>query len=518
MESFMYSVKILLFTLFLILVTACTKNKDDTSTVEKLQSPVTFNVTREKVDNGLDNVLVSVTLADPQESVIPAVSRGGIDSFEKVDATHYSFRLIPEQTGEYKITVEADGLSYSKTVLVLQDVADGWGQPQMVEGLVNTEGYEDGVTITPDGEYLFVHTAPYRLSSLFVYNTSRADGGCGGSRVNPSRCEHPWINTLVGTYTAPKRPGFFDGRFNGDLQRHNALSWGLGDEEAPVFAISSMFYGFKRQADGSFAEPFYMAFDDLNDGLIGPYGLTFVKQAEGRYRTLFSHKDAYTTGGGFDIYRYDAEFGRNNNFGSYVMTSKGNPPARGTEFSSILVDLGDNNGTQGNPFIYSEAGVVKSIWTDDEYDGDADSKKISVYLLNSGTFPESSDWRKVLLPSNVNQTGSESRQPTYVDGQLYFTQDVNVVVSAYSGSESAAGYADALNWSIPKTLLQKDTSYNFYAIVNSDLGKIVAVGEPTIADYGDKRILYFVYGYIRGIDPITGLADMDMQAGFIEQE
>jgi hypothetical protein len=65
------------------------------------------------------------------------------------------------------------------------------------------------------------------------------------------------------------------------------------------------------------------------------------------------------------------------------------------------------------------------------------------------------------------------------------------------------------------TLLQKDTTIASLRVTTADLGKIVAIGEPTVAVVDGRRVLYFVYAWVRGIDPSTGLADLDFQAGFV---
>jgi hypothetical protein len=481
---------------------------------------VTLDFLRAATD-GLDPFKVTATImrnGAPVTGIIPmvSISEGSIGAITELGGGQYQFSVAPARTGEYEVTVSHDTGSATRTALVLQDVHPDWEQPMSVPGLVNTAGWEDGVTITPDGEYLFVQTGPYRASSFFVFHLSRASGGCGGNRLNPTRCDHPWINETMGTYTAPERPGFFHSRFSGTTQLHNAASWGLGVDEVPTFTISTMFYGFKRQSDSSFREPFFMVFDDLDDGIIGPYGLSFRMNADGTSTIIFTLQDAFTTDAGFDIYTLTEYLGSDIILGEYEFRSVGNPPDRGSFFPSTLVDLGDNSGTQGNPFLYHDTdGAIRSIWTDDEYDGDADTKKLTVYVLASGTFPDSGAWTKVQLPSTINQTDTEAIQPTFADGGLFFTRDISVVFSAYSGAHTAADFGNNANWATPSVILQKDTTIGSLYVTSADIGKIIAIGEPTVATVNGTVLLYFVYGTIRGIDAITGLADIDMQAGFV---
>ena len=49
------------------------------------------------------------------------------------------------------------------------------------------------------------------------------------------------------------------------------------------------------------------------------------------------------------------------------------------------------------------------------------------------------------------------------------------------------------------------------------VGKVIAIGEATIANYQGTEYLYFVYGIVRGFDSTSGLPDINMQAGFIKK-
>lgn len=461
---------------------------------------------------GLDAVAVRVTASGGRGTPSLSVDRGSI-SDPVADGDGWLATVTPTTTGEYTVTATLDGGSASRTALVLEDVHADWGQPEMVAGPVSTAGYEDGVTITPDGRYLFVQYGPYYWGSLLVFDADRADGGCGGDRLSPTRCEHPWINETIGPLGAPKRPGFPTGRFDGTTQLHNAASWGVGIDGAPNLAWTTTFFGFERQADGSFGSPFVVAFDDLGDGITNPFGLSFQPLGGDDYRAVFSLKDSTTTDLGFDLYTCDLTAGEATNLGTYVATTPGNPPARDTPFASALVDLGDNGGTQGNNHLELDAGGdVIAVWTDDEYDGDVDTHKLSVHVIQSGTFPTTSDYSSLVLPDVINVPGTEAIQPCMLDDGLYFTQDTSIAFAAYAGARDATGYATAGNWTAPTVILQKDTGTG--PLDAADIGKIVALGEPTVAEIDGERVLYFVYVVVRGFDPITGIVDFDFQAGF----
>ncbi len=472
------------------------------------------------------------------------LSKGTPNAISEVSLGQYQFTVTPTQTGEHQVTISYSGITKNATALVVDGVHAAWGQPQSVSGLVNTAGYEDGATITPDGEYLFVQYGPIYFSGVFLFDLARASGGCGGipHRLEfplgtPNRCTHEWIDTTIGPYTSPERPGFFDGRFSGTTQLHNANSWGLDIEEAPIFATSTMFYGFKKQVDGSFAEPFYLAFEDENDAIINAYGLSFMLHGDGTATALYVINDPtdpdmvdFDNDGVddaesfFDVFTSEITFGQNNNLGTFVASgTPGTPPERGTYFPSQLVNFGKVGiegiaGTQGNPHLYETGGVVQSIWTDDERDDrgvGSDRGDLSVYVLTSGTFPNGT-WTKVVLPTVINQPDlSDEIQPFYTGNGLYYTHISDsdlpeIFYSAYSGAHSVTDFSSAGNWGIPEIILSVGSA--------DAVGKITAIGEPTIANVNGTEYLYFVYGIIRGYDTGSGLADINLQVGFVKKK
>ena len=461
------------------------------------------------------------------------LGRGSNDSPTEISTGVYRFTVTPSQTGEHPVTVSYRGASTTRTALVLESVNADWGQPMAVEGLVNTPGYEDGVTITPDGEYLFVQYGPFYFSAFQLFDLPRASGGCGGNRLVPDRCTHTWLDEAIGPYTGPERPGFFTGRISGTSNLHNANSWGIGIDQVPIFAPSTMFYGFHRQPDGSFAEPFYLAFADDNDALTNPYGLSFMLHGDGTATVLFTLDDPTDPDwvdldnngtddveSGKDVYTTEITLGQNNILGTFMPSGvPGTHPVRGTPFPSQLVNFGKTGpdgiaGTQGNPHLYQSGGTVKSIWTDDEYDTDTDRGEISAYVLTAGTLT-AGNWTKVVLPGPVNQADpSNEIQPFFTGAGLYFTHSSDVALpeifySAYSGTDSVAGYQNAANWGALTKILGVGAA--------DSVGKVIAIGEPTVATRSDGEYLYFVYGVIRDNSDPTGIPDINMQAGYVKK-
>ncbi|MDF1663296.1 MAG: hypothetical protein P1V97_16105, partial [Planctomycetota bacterium] len=213
--------------------------------------------------------------------------------------------------------------------------------------------------------------------------------------------------------------------------------------------------------------------------------------------------------------------GQTNFLGKYVPSGPpGMAPLRSTPFPSQKVDFGNigingNAGTQGNPHLHDVNGVVESIWTDDEFDTGGDEGELSVYVLTAGTFPTGT-WQKVILPSVVNAPApTNDIQPFFSGSELFFTRSSptalpEVFRAAYSGGKLATDYGNSGNWATPVKILGVNPS--------TTIGTVTAIGEPTIATINGKEVMFFVYGVIRGFDATSGLADVNLQAGFINKE
>lgn len=485
---------------------------------------------------GLDAFTLTATLTGIEGPPTLELARGNAAGPTALGDGRYRFTVTPEGTGEHGFTVSAGDHPLTRIALVLPEIAEGWGQPMSVPGLANTAGYEDGVTITPDGEHLFVQTGPHYFSGFFVFNIPRDQGGCGGDRLSPDRCEHPWVNETIGSYGPPARPGFFDGRIYEDgALRHNSHLYQVPDDGAPNLAPITMFYGLKRQPEGHFAEPFYVAFEDGGDAIANPFGLSFQVHGDGTATTLFAFNDPTDspsiTGvdvdgdgvedvvdSGFDVFTTTITLGQDNVLGQLLPGDRPLQIVRG-DFPPRRVGFGDvgpdgSFGTQGNPHLfYTEAGEIHSVWTDDEYDADPvspshdDHGDLSVYLLD-GQWPEG-PFTKVALPDPVN-TDAEEIQPFFDGETLYFTRDTSVLAARFDGPLTAEGLRDPARWSTPAPILSKDTTLAPH--------HVIGLGEPTVGVYRGVTELYFVYGTIRGFDPITGFPDLDMQAGVVRKQ
>jgi len=523
---------------------------DDDIRVRIDEPSMSVSLTRIEQPSGLDQIKVTVELlrgqmpatelADSLVLTLPdAISS---TSFSESESGIYEATLTPTRTGEFEITVTENsvlGISNTLHPLVLGNIHDDWGQPMMVEGQVNTDGYEDGIAISPDGEYMFVQYSPAYFSGLILFNFPRAQGGCGGDRLSPERCTHPWIDNTIGPVSAPERPDFYTMRINEDgTWRHNSVSWGMGDDTLNLFSVSNVFYGFKRQLDGSYREPFMIAFDDESDGINSPFGLSVLPDygSSEEYLLALSFnapddgKNVDFDGDGnadaeslLDIYTLKSTLGEPINLGNFNYSgTPGTPPQRDSSFTLTQVGFSSTGieglaGTQGNPHLYRESSTVSSIWTDDEYDAKgpgSDHGELSVYVNLTDGYPSSS-WQKIVLPEPVNLPDpSQEIQPFFNGSELYFTRSDDtelpaVWMSKYSGTHTQTDFGNTALWNAPIKVLAASSE--------QEVGSIIAIGEPTIGTINGEEVMFFVYGVVRGFDDASGLADLDMQAGYVRR-
>ena len=468
-----------------------------------------------RIDNasGLDPFKVTASVSNNGAPVTGAglsltIPKGAVSSVTDKDDGSYEFTVTPAGTGVYPVTVSYRGVDIKREALVVTELESGAGQPQLVPGLVNTEGYEDGVTITPDGEYLFIQYGPVYFSGIFLHANICAESEW--SMYNLETCtaksDSNWVFDTIGPYNTSSRPDFPVGAINAGKLNHLAID--VSDVVKGIVLFPTVFYGFKRQSDGTFAQPFKVAFNDAK-GANGPFGLSF--KMTGPDTAVFvvawnNYFDGNADGGIAteeddkpDIYHGTITMGQNKNLGNVSYS--------GELFSSISLNItpvsfSSHAGVQGNPHLYYDgAGEIKSIWTDDEQV----SHNLTVYVLASGAFPNGG-WTPATLPAKINTAGSES-QPFFTGTRLYLNRDVGIVYHEYTGAHTTAGYVNNSHWGDEVVVLKSG---------DAALGGIFGVGEPTIAVRDGKRYLYFAFVESRSAGVVPGRVDYNLGAAFVE--
>lgn len=473
-----------------------------TLTFERIDQvgPDPFKVTAAVTDDGTPLAGRDIVIDVPRGAITPVTDKG--------DGT-YEFTVTPVSTGIYPVTVSYGGASIRRDALVVNQIIAGAGQPLLVPGMVNTSGYEDGITITPDGEYLFIQYGPLYFSGIFFHEEICAEAGysryCLGTC--PPKDDSSWVFDTIGPYTSPLRPGFPTGGISSGKLTH--LDIPLVDDSDPgnpvnivdkIALFPTVFYGFKRQADGSFAQPFKVAFNDAK-GANGPFGLSFKMTGPKTAVFVMAWNNYLNNFGddGAEIYHGTITMEENTNLGDVIYS--------GEFYTSITphvdpVGFISHAGVQGNPHLYYDVnGDIKSIWVDDEQA----SHDITVYVLTAGTFPGGT-WTPVTLPSKIN-TGVSESQPFFTGSRLYLNREVRIVYHEFTGTHDEAGYADGSNWGNEVVVL---------ASGDAGIDGIFGVGEPTIAEYDGKKWLYFAYVHTRAAGAGAGRFDYDLGAAFVE--
>lgn len=479
-----------------------------TWTVDTTVPPFALSLQFERIpDAGLDPFRVTASLTQggaPRsgKTLTLHVPRGTAGAVTDNGDGSYAFTVTPATTGIYPVTVTYQSITVTRQALVLTTVADGAGQPMLVPGIVNTVGYEDGITITPDGEFLFVQYGPFYFSGLFNHAAICAEAGW--SMYNLTTCsgkqDSDWVFNTIGPYDTSERPLFPTGNIRDGMLTHLGIT--VPTVANRIVLFPTVFYGFRRQADDSFAEPFKVAFNDAR-GANGPYGLSFQMLDATHARFVVAWNNYFNNlevdEGKADVYHGEVTMGQTNNLGDVVFA--------GEFFESISpyvapVSFSSHDGVQGNPHLYYDAptGTVRSIWTDDE----VTSHDVAVYRLTAGAFPDGT-WALTALPPKINTAASES-QPFFTGTHLIVNRDITIVAHEYLGSGGDDYHLDA-SWGDAVTLLSGG---------EAAVGGIFGVGEPTIATYMGKTYLYFAYVEAREFREASNRYDFDLGAAFVE--
>jgi len=493
--------------LFLILLLAGCSSGDESpvSTADIFDINLAFTRVSQV---GLDDIKVTTTITkngNLLSGVTPVVTAGvtpgavTLSTIVESSSGVYDFTVTPASTGEVPVTVSFGGASKSGTALVLFEVHSDWGQPMSVEGLVNTEGYEDGPVISADGEWLFVQTGPIYFSGLTYFPDS---AGCDGALVGCAATTHgDWVYDAIGPFSAPERPGFYTKRIVAGKINHFTDFFGGLD----IFSPPTLFYGFKRQIDGSYAQPFRVSVNDNQEALLNPYGLYPRLDSPATATILFAFNDPSDElgDGEPDIYTARITLGQENDLITFTAAAG----MTRTSTTATALNFPSHLGTQGNPHLYSNAdGTANSVWVDNEKNLDP-ALDLFFYELTAGTFPSGTWSSATQLPTDKLDLPAAKESMPFFDGTtLYLHRDRGIVSSDYLGGAYNAGGS----WANTVSIIDGDGSC-------IEIGCISVVGEPTIATINGKTYLFFVYALLRSYDG-GAFGDLNMQIGVVEKK
>jgi hypothetical protein len=360
-------------------------------------------------------------------------------------------RVTPIGTGNYTITATAGALTATRTAIVLGSVDETWNQPEVVRGLVNTPGWEDGPSISPDGSVLTFQYVAVSISCLL-----------GGDLSAPA-CK------VVGPIDAPARPRMPGAsRVNADGTYVNACpSVGVPVITNPVPPDS--LYAVHRDADGSFGDPhpiYYAGFD----GCISAFGFQLVDATHAVY--AFDNP-LHPTGAGARAFRATVDPSGDVVLGTFALDGS-NQIVMTTD---VGVSVGDPNGpTQGNPGLWTQPDGSVVLFSDDEQ-GRAD------LFFNTATTVAGPYAGQKLIPDPVSVTGMQESQPFFDGHTLLFRRELTVLATDWNGGPMD----QAASWSTPRTILAPGTA-------ETDAGTVAVVGEPsTTLDPSVPKEMYFIY-------------------------
>jgi hypothetical protein len=375
-----------------------------------------------------------------------------------------------QKSGEYTVTLSAtvagSNVSVVHTAIVMDQVASGWGQPFSIDGLVNTGGTQDSMAVSPDGQYLFLQYYPVTLTCLLPIP------GFPMGDPNSTLCQTP-----LGPVTAPQRPNMPGASRVTTTVHHGCPSLNFDPSPFPVPPIA--LYGFHRQADGSYAEPFVFTFTN-SDGCIAPWGPSVKSNGDGTYRMFMAFNDPRNSGTASDfahIYDYNFAPGATQTLGNASYSG-------GVQIANFVLNKATVAGTdihRGNPHVYYNGDTPSLLFYDDETVASA-----SQYIHISNWNGSSWDAPVALNFSPFNTTGSGDTQPYFDGTQLILRNGLVLLSYPYLGATfDSATLGNPASWGAPTTMLAPSAS--------STTGNVVVVGEPTIATINGVQVLYFVY-------------------------
>ena len=423
-------------------------------------------------------------LVRSDEPVRMTCTRGQISSVTNEGEGVYTASVTPDEagTGEYEVTASIDRRpeSVTRTALVLAEVRAHWDQPRKVRGLVNTAGWEDSISITPDGEWLFLVYSPVSISCFW------------GS---PDACLQ-----AVGPWTAPHRPDFIGiERIAPDGTVANTCL-GIPPQDMPWNLPPFTTYGFKRQTDGSFAEPFVIGVPG-SGGCILPGGLNAYPRADGSAHLLFSWNEFDSNGIQFAVAELPAlgEFFALGQWeGVYGLDGRvENKQLNVLPIPDGVVGLGFNV----HGFMDSE-GSIDHLWFDDEHN----SWNLFVVSLQPGGSYPAGPWSPPVSAPIPLLTGNEQAMP-FFNGQHLSIRDQWAIVSARFLGGPGSSPLDPGLWEPYQVDLAGDPG------AATQVGGIFIVAEPTRTDpdltHDGKEYLYFNYAVL------TPANTYDVRVGFV---
>ncbi len=422
------------------------------------------------VDAGVTSAAVQVTA----DGVTRAATEVGFGRYEAVVVPRFTSGELPIVVG----IAGHDEVTVTKTAVVLPFVDPSWGQPESLGGLVNTAGTEDSATISPDGEWLIVGTySPIDILGCVLHLGSGPTDGRNtacqnsyGPITGPARPRLPGAERVLSpTHIRNVLPKICADNPDGGDFVYSAPDG--GDIVFPLAPVTA--YGFRRQADGTFGEPFVIAFDA--DGLSSAFCFTFLgSPVNGIASLLYGNR------------RYDLQNDVNHPWVTQLVM--GTDATLGTYSCNGGVTQFSPNATYMLPVNPLTQNVGNTAVAPGYLVSDDESAKVS-YTVSALALPDGGydPWKPLALP----EPGDDLRQPVFEAGRFFYYRNYTISSSAWAGADPSM----RSSFSAPRLELQPDSSPSGPLALPP--GRVIGLGQPTFAHRADGSTeLYFVY-YLR---------------------
>jgi len=444
-------------------------------------SEISATINLYKIANSDDTRIRIVFSGDQEVDIEKAnltISEGTSTKLTITGSKTYESVFEPAQLStEHTLTFSYENILLSKVFLTLKSKHSRWGVVEAVPGMVNTLGWEDSSEISPDGNWLFVSTySPICLLCCIQGNSLNSIWGAqfctGVSSDNDPNSEA--CNITRGPFNETNRPDMLGGdRIISDVEiNHEAPLLGIGSGPYAIPPVAA--YGFKKQADGSFAQPFVIGMDWDGFTWGAPFGFTFwqYNASQSTAKVIFAFNDLAIPGSSVDLYSNDFNLGSQTIMGNYAQSGA---PAETivSNFTPEKLQLVDDSGQQGNPsfdgttLFWDEEGGSEDLWF----------ATLIAFDQNPSFTPRTKH--------PLSKPGRAEFQPFKHKKRLYFNTDHKAIISSvYLGG----AVSDTASWGEEVPELAADQS------ALSRIDGVGGVGEPSLAiDDDGVTWMYFIY-------------------------
>lgn len=460
--------------LTLLILVACQSNE----VPSKQNNQFSFSVQAERIDTTSFKLLLT---ASSKSEVSPSeislvVTQGTSNGWSSTSSNRFETTITSSVlSGEVSYDISLRNINYSRKAVILPTVNALWDQPESVPGDVNTDGWEDSPEISPDGTYLIVSTySPISILQCILDGTLATDASCNNNSFASFENQRPNL---------PYRSRIIS---NTVISHVNSLVDPPDTTNASP-PVSS--YLFKRQNDGTYKvhAPIYMDWSGSIWGL--PFGFNFRKKVSANiYEMYFSIGDPILANGNqlqkatINLDQTNIQLGSISRVAGSLVRSN---------WSATPLPIAGLTHQAGNPgsSLYGSTSNGFIFWDDES----RASGSRELYFATEST--DGSFGTKNLLA--LGNVGVDKYQPFFYESTLYYSLLHGLIVS--KPILSTTDLTDIASFGALTLHLGVEGTH-------SHVGRITAIGEPSIAVIDGNTWMYFAYS-------IQGSSSVDLNIG-----